>query len=115
MLPFPDLAWTIACASLGALLALFLAASVLAGEAARREALQVYRRLLFEKSLRDLLPTTRPAWETAARYAGQLSDMEEYRAAELLRRAADASRRKADRLEAVRRALAELDRVPARA
>lgn len=115
ILPLPETAWTIACASLGAGLALFLAASVLAGEAARRDALQIYRRLLFEKSLRDLLPTTRPAWETAARYAGQLSDMDELRAAELLRRAADASRRKADRLEAVRRALSELERAPGRA
>jgi hypothetical protein len=114
MFPLPETVWTIACASFGAVLAIFLAMSVLAGEASRREALQIYRRLLFEKSLRDLLPTTRPAWETAARYAGQLCDMEESRAADLLKRAADASRRKADRLEAVRRALADLDRLPAR-
>ena len=115
MIPLPETVWTVACASFGAVLALTLAASVLAGEASRRDALQIYRRLLFEKSLRDLLPTTRPAWETAARYAGQLCDMDEARAADLLRRAADASRRKADRLEAVRRALSELDKAPARA
>lgn len=115
MLPFPETAWSLSCAAFGAGLAIFLSATVLAGEAARREALQVYRRLLFEKSLRDLLPTTRPAWEAAARYAGQLTEMDESRAADLLRRAADASRRKADRLEAVRRALAELDRPPAKA
>ncbi|MCE9584276.1 MAG: hypothetical protein K8T20_17455 [Planctomycetes bacterium] len=107
---FTDTAWTVLCASLGAGLALFLAATVLAGEAARREAFVIYRRLLFEKSLRDILPTTRPAWEAAARYAEQLCGMEETRAADLLRRAADASRRKADRLDAVRKALAELDR-----
>lgn len=115
MPPIPDAAWTAACAALGALLALFLSATVLAGEVSRREALKIYRRLLIEKSLRDLLPTTRPAWEAASRYAGQLGEMDEARAADLLRRAADASRRKADRLEAVRRALAELDAPAARA
>lgn len=105
-------AWTLACSTVAALLATLYVAVLLAGEAARREAFLLFKRLLFEKTFREILPTTRPAWEAAARYAEILSGLDEDRAADLIRRAADASRRKADRMDAVRRVMMELEKPP---
>jgi hypothetical protein len=106
-------AWTIACAAAAAALGLLYTLTLLAGEASRRDSLRIFRRLLLEKSLRDILPTTRLGWEAAARWADALSRMDAARAADLLRIAADASRRRADRLEAVRKVLDEIERRPA--
>lgn len=105
-------AWTFACAAAAAALGLLYTFALLAGEAARRESLRVFRRLLLERSLRDILPTTRPAWESAARYADSLSRLGAAHAADLLRRAADASRRRADRMEAVKLILDEIQPRP---
>ena len=105
--------WTMGCATAAAVLGLLFVLALLAGEAARREAFLLYKRLVFEKTLRENLPTTRPAWDAAARWAETLSKIDEGRAADLIRRATDASRRKADRLDAVARVMAELTRPPA--
>ncbi|NUN47891.1 MAG: hypothetical protein HUU15_03575 [Candidatus Brocadiae bacterium] len=108
-----DTLWMVAGTATGLLGIALVVAAAFAGAGARKEALAVYKRLLLEKSLRELLPTTRSAWELAAHWADRLSAMEDARAADLLKRAADASRRKADRMEAVRRVLAELGPPPA--
>lgn len=102
--------WTLTCALAAATLSLLYIAALLTSEAARRDAFRLYKRLVFEKTFRDLLPTTRPAWESAALYAETLATMDERRAADLLRRAADASRRRADRMEAVRKVMAEIEK-----
>jgi len=107
--------WTLICSATAAALGLMYVAALLAGEATRREGMRLYKRLLVEQTFRDLLPTTRPAWEAAARYAEMLTAMDEAQAAEILRRAADASRRRADRMEAVRRVMAEAERPAAAA